>query len=112
MRRLSKTLTWSMLAFMVTTIVGYLVTGDIIKGGMIGLICRGIKVPAFWLHDTAYALWWPTKAVVPCKVEPTTWAEDWELEGRRHLHGTINPPPAPYNDWADYATALVNEDKA
>lgn len=63
MRRFWKTLTWSLLAFTVTTVVGYMMTGDWIKGGTIGLLCRGIKIPAYWYHDAIYAKHWPADVV-------------------------------------------------
>lgn len=52
--RLYKTITWTLIAFSITTIVGYLLTGSLIKGGAIGVICRSIKVPFYWLHDHAW----------------------------------------------------------
>lgn len=53
-RRLLKTLSWSLIALSVTTGVGWISTGSLIKGGAIGLICRAIKIPAFWMHDAAW----------------------------------------------------------
>lgn len=52
--RLLKTVTWSILAFTVTTIVAYLATGSLAVGSTIGLVARGIKIPLFYVHD---ALW-------------------------------------------------------
>jgi uncharacterized membrane protein len=59
MRRFCKTATWSLLAFSVTTIIGYMLTGDWVKGGMIGILCRCIKIPAYYYHDSLYAKHWP-----------------------------------------------------
>ena len=53
-RRLMKTITWSLIALSITTGVGWIATGSLIKGGAIGLICRAFKIPAYWLHDAAY----------------------------------------------------------
>ena len=74
-RQLTKTLSWSLLAFTVTTVVGYMMTGDWIKGGTIGLLCRAIKVPAYWWHDGLYAKHWPSVPDVPAIVDdvPAEW---------------------------------------
>lgn len=67
MKRLAMTATWSVLAFAITTLIAYLMTGDIIKGGTIGLLCRGFKIPAYWFHDSLYAKHWRDK---PLALEP------------------------------------------
>ena len=52
--KIYKTISWSIIAFSITAIVGWLITGSIIKGGVIGLIARLLKVPIYWLHETVY----------------------------------------------------------
>jgi|APSaa5957512535_1039671.scaffolds.fasta_scaffold44637_3 uncharacterized membrane protein len=81
-RRFIKTMTWSLLAFSVTTLIGWALTGDPIKGGMIGLLCRAIKIPAYWWHDGMYAKHWPAG-------EPTAVVDDVPAEWRAteyHAH--------------------------
>lgn len=56
-KRLWKTITWSLTAFMITTAVGWWLTGDIMKGGAIGMLCRGIKIPVYYWHDLLWD-WW------------------------------------------------------
>lgn len=52
--KIYKTISWSIIAFSITAIVGWLITGSIIKGGAIGLIARLFKIPTYWLHETVY----------------------------------------------------------
>jgi uncharacterized membrane protein len=39
-----------------------MLTGDWIKGGTIGVLCRAIKIPAYYYHDSLYAKHWPAEA--------------------------------------------------
>ncbi len=57
--RIYKTLSWSIIAFLITTGVGIVLTGSLLKGGLIGVICRAIKIPTYWGHD---AVWDAIKA--------------------------------------------------
>lgn len=83
MRTFSKTATWSIIAFLVTMIIGWILTGDPIKGGWIACLCRAIKIPAYYYHERVYRKHWPTEAT-PAIVETTQgWQEDYELESRR-----------------------------
>jgi uncharacterized membrane protein len=59
-KRMAMTITWSLLAFIVTVVVGYGMTGDLMKGGLIGVLCRVIKVPLYYGHDMLYAKWQET----------------------------------------------------
>lgn len=87
MKRLSKTLTWSVIAFTITAIVGTLLTGDIVTGSIIGLWCRGIKLPAFWVHDMLYdRLWKEGKPVNVGAYEHQGWHEDFEDEVPTYVH--------------------------
>ena len=52
--KIYKTISWSIIALLITAVVGYLITGSIIKGGAIGLIARVVKIPTYWLHETIY----------------------------------------------------------
>jgi uncharacterized membrane protein len=52
--KIYKTISWSIIALLITVGVGYLITGSIIKGGAIGLIARALKIPTYWLHETIY----------------------------------------------------------
>jgi len=56
-KRMAMTITWSLLAFIVTVVVGYALTGDLMKGGLIGVLCRAIKAPLYYAHDMLYAKW-------------------------------------------------------
>jgi len=62
-RRLVKTLTWAVLAFSITTVTGWIVTGSFIKGLGIGGICRVIKLPAYYIHDLLYDRAWKTDTI-------------------------------------------------
>ena len=76
------TASWSLLAFAITTIIAYLMTGDIIKGGTIGLLCRGLKIPAYWFHDSLYARHWKDK--------PSLDTNDYEWEeAQQHPHAIL-----------------------
>ena len=57
-RKLIKTVTWSLIAFLTTCTVGWLITGSLVTGGSIGLACRLIKIPSYWLHETVYEHYW------------------------------------------------------
>ena len=46
-----KSLTWNALAFTITTIVSYLMTGSIEIAGSIGLIERVIKLIVYHYHE-------------------------------------------------------------
>ena len=54
-QKLAKTVTWSLTALTITCVVGWLITGSLAAGGSIGIICRLIKIPTYWLHETVYA---------------------------------------------------------
>jgi len=62
MKRLAKTLTWALLAFCITTLIGFFVTGDVVKGATMGVLCRSIKLPFFYVHDLAYDKMWRENA--------------------------------------------------
>lgn len=53
-RKLLKTVTWSLTALSITCLVGWAITGSLAAGGSIGIICRLIKIPTYWLHETVY----------------------------------------------------------
>jgi len=53
-RKMLKTITWSATAFVITFAVGMVLTGDPVKGGAVAVLCRVLKFPAYWLHETLY----------------------------------------------------------
>jgi uncharacterized membrane protein len=53
-QRILKTVSWALLAFSITFIITFIITGSFLKGGVIALICRALKVPAFYLHDLTW----------------------------------------------------------
>ena len=53
-RKLIKTITWSLTALTITCVVGWMITGSLAAGGSIGIICRLIKIPTYWVHETIY----------------------------------------------------------
>jgi uncharacterized membrane protein len=80
MRAFKKTMSWSFIAFVVTAIVGYFMTGDATKAGWIAVIARSIKFIAYYYHEK----WWASK---PAPVVATAMIhEDYELESRRTLN--------------------------
>ena len=58
MDRLIKTATWTCLAFSITALTTYCVTGDFLKAGIVALICRAIKIPTYYFHDLAWDRHW------------------------------------------------------
>ena len=88
MRTFSKTATWSLIAFSVTAIIGWWLTGDPVKGGWIAIICRGIKIPAYYIHERMYSMWWPKVDIMTAPLHgfkrmAELVVEDYELESRR-----------------------------
>jgi uncharacterized membrane protein len=77
-KRMAMTITWSLLAFIVTVVVGYGMTGDLMKGGLIGVLCRVIKVPLYYGHDMLYAKWQETTETF---TPPTPVAHQWHTSG-------------------------------
>ena len=54
MRKIIKTITWNTIAFSITFIVGWVITGSIETGGAIGIVCRLLKVPSYWAHESIW----------------------------------------------------------
>lgn len=52
--QLKKTISWSVISFVITTIVGWLLTGDFAMGLGIGLIDRICKMGLYYAHERAW----------------------------------------------------------
>ena len=52
--RLTKTITWRLIATTTTFIVGYLVQGDVKKAASIAIIDTSINTIFYYFHETAY----------------------------------------------------------
>jgi len=54
MQKIVKTITWNAIAFSITFIIGWIITGSIETGGAIGIVCRLLKVPSYWIHESIW----------------------------------------------------------
>ncbi len=70
--RLAKTATWTLIAFSITAGITFFVTGSFLKAGLVALVCRALKIPAFYYHDV---MWDKIKNKVNKVVEESTCSE-------------------------------------
>jgi|GEM_PF-5620938 len=54
MQKVMKTIVWNSIAFGITFTVGWIITGSIETGGAIGVVCRLIKIPSYWIHESVW----------------------------------------------------------
>jgi uncharacterized membrane protein len=54
MQKMMKTITWNSIAFSITFIIGWIITGSIETGGIIGIVCRVLKIPSYWIHESIW----------------------------------------------------------
>lgn len=87
--RMWKTVSWSIIAFLVTAVVGWMLTGDWSKGGWIAFLCRAIKFPAYYYHEIVFD-WFAKPATVKAVETTQHWHEDFELESRRTVVAHCN----------------------